>query len=386
MNPVVDFEPIRLPKEFDDFRTEVREFLAAEVANGTWNPKVKKVSKDIDRSFAHRVAKMGWIGMCWPKEFGGGGRSFLERYILQEEYRIVSAPTSSYSTGDRQSGPVIMKYATEEVKRDIIPRIISGELTFCIGLSEPNSGSDLFAANVRAKKVDGGYLVNGTKIWTSNAHHAHYMIGLFRTAEKTKENHRHGLTQFLVDLSKDGIKINPIHNLAGFHEFNEVVFEDCFVEDKYLIGEENAAWKQATSELAFERSGPERFLETIYVLIELIRVLGENPDARAAEGVGRLVAQLHCLRRMSISVNGMLAKGLEPTLQGSIVKNMGTLWEQELPANARELAAFVDDDADGMETFEHLLEFATLIAPKVTIQGGATEILRGIIARGLGLR
>jgi alkylation response protein AidB-like acyl-CoA dehydrogenase len=257
---------------------------------------------------------------------------------------------------------------------------------FAIGMSEPNSGSDLFAAKTKATKTKGGWLINGTKIWTSNAHIADYMIGLFRTSQPTKENRRHGLTQFLVDMKTPGITVNPVYQLTGQHDFNEVVFQDAFMPDDYVLGEIDGAWKQATSELAYERSGPERFLETFYVLIELVRALGPKPDIRSAEGLGRLVAQLHTLRRMSVSVNGMLQAGKEPVVEGSIVKDLGTVWEQKLPNRVRELAAFIEETEGNRATLEEQLRFATLIAPKVTIQGGTTEVLRGIIARGLGLR
>jgi acyl-CoA dehydrogenase len=253
-------------------------------------------------------------------------------------------------------------------------------------MSEPGSGSDLFAAKTRASKTNGGWLVNGTKIWTSNAHNADYLIALFRTSPPTKENRRHGLTQFLVDMKTPGIQINPIYQMSGLHDFNEVVFADAFMPDDHVLGEIDGAWKQATSELAYERSGPERFLETLYVLIELVRVLGPNPDLRGAEGIGRLVAQLHTLRRMSVSVAGMLQAGKEPVVEGSIVKDLGTIWEQKLPARVRELAAFVEPETTNRVTLEEQLAFATTIAPKLTLQGGTTEVLRGIIARGLGLR
>jgi acyl-CoA dehydrogenase len=283
---------------------------------------------------------------------------------------------------------MLMKYAREEVKAEILPRITRGECCFGIGMSEPGSGSDLFAAQTKATKTDGGYLINGSKIWTSNAHRADYLIAIFRTSPPTKENRRHGLTSFLVDMKANGIKINPIYQMNGLHDFNEVVFEDTFIPDAHLLGEIDGAWKQATSELAYERSGPERFLETFSVLLELARLLGDKPDVRAAEGLGRLVAQLHTLRRMSVSVNGMLQAGKEPVVEASVVKDLGTIWEQKLPNRAREIAAFADSEADlqNRAAFEEHLAFATVIAPKLTIQGGTTEVLRGIIARGLGLR
>jgi acyl-CoA dehydrogenase len=281
---------------------------------------------------------------------------------------------------------MLLKYGNERIKNDILPRITRGECCFCIGMSEPNSGSDLFAANTRATACDGGFKVRGAKIWTTGAHHADYMIGLFRTSPATKENRRHGLTQFLVDMKSPGITVNPIANMTGQHEFNEVVFDDVFVPADHALGDIDMAWKQATSELAYERSGPERFLEISYVLFELVRVLGNSPDARGAEGIGRLVAQLHTLRRMSVSVNGMLQAGKEPVLEGSIVKDLGTVWQQQLPHKARDLAAFIDGDQFERARFDHLVQHATTVAPKLTIQGGTSEVLRGIIARGLGLR
>ena len=386
MSQAIQFDPIRLPPEAEALRIEVRAFLAEEIANGGFDPHTTIMKSGFDREFSKRVGKRSWIGMTWPKQYGGQERSFLERYVVTEEFRTHNAPVTAHFTADRQSGPVLLKFAPGHIKRDVLPRITAGECCFCIGMSEPNSGSDLFAASTRATPTEGGYLINGTKLWTSNAHQSDYMIGLFRTSAPTKENRRHGLTQFLVDMKQPGISISPVRNMAGKHEFNEVVFADLFIAEDHLLGEVDGAWKQATSELAYERSGPERFLETYYVLTELVRVLGENPDARAAEGIGRLVAQVHTLRRMSVSVNGMLQAGKEPVLEGSIVKDVGTLWEQSLPAKARDLAAFVDAEPSNRAAFDELLQYATTIAPKLTIQGGTTEVLRGIIARGLGLR
>ena len=163
--------------------------------------------------------------MTWPKKYGGRERNFLERYVVTEEFRVANAPVRLHFVADRQSGPILMKYAPEHVKMDVLPRICAGEVCFAIGMSEPNSGSDLFAAKTKATKTDGGWLINGTKIWTSNAHIADYMIGLFRTSPPTKENRRHGLTQFLVDMKTPGITVNPVYQLTGQHDFNEVVFQ-----------------------------------------------------------------------------------------------------------------------------------------------------------------
>jgi acyl-CoA dehydrogenase len=382
MSTAIRFDPIRLPPQAQALRAEVRRFVEQEIAAGTFDPHASGMARGYNLEFSRKVGARGWIGMTWPRKYGGGERSYLERYVVTEEMSAASAPVRAHFVADRQSGPILLKYASERIKAEVLPRIARGECCFCIGMSEPGSGSDLFAARTRALKVEGGWRVNGTKVWTTEAHHADYMIGLFRTSQPTKENRRHGLTQFLVDMKWPGIEVNPIIDMSGRHDFNEVVFNDVVVPDEYRLGETDLAWRQATSELAYERSGPERFLETSYVLFDLMRVLGREPDLRGAEGLGRLAAQLHVLRRMSVSVAGMLEQGKEPVLEASIVKDLGTVWEQALPSRARELAAFAEKDS----LFEERLAYATNIAPKLTIQGGTSEVLRGIIARGLGLR
>jgi alkylation response protein AidB-like acyl-CoA dehydrogenase len=226
------------------------------------------------------------------------------------------------------------------------------------------------------------------KIWTSNAHQADYMIALLRTSPSTKENRRHGLTQFLVDMKTPGISTRPIINLTGSHDFNEVVFDDAFLPDSHLIGEVDMAWKQATDELAYERSGPDRWIETFPALVELVRLAGEEPGERLAEGIGREVAHLATLRRMSLSVAGMLQAGKTPGVEAAVVKDLGTNFEQALPDKVRLLAPQTGDSLPDSndDRFEEALRYTTLIAPKLTIQGGTREVLRGIIARGLGLR
>ena len=268
---------------------------------------------------------------------------FLERYVVTEEMRVANAPTRRFFVADRQSGPVLLKYAPEHIKMDILPRICRGEVCFAIGMSEPNSGSDLFAAKTKATKTDGGYLINGTKIWTSSAHIADYMIAIFRTSPPTKENRRHGLTQFLVDMKTaghPGESDRPDHRpvriqRGGVHRLLSCPTITCSAKS-------TAPGSRRPRELAYERSGPERFLETYYVLTELVRAVGQNPDTRSAEGIGRLVAQLHTMRRMSVSVAGMLQAGKEPVVEASIVKDIGTVWEQQLPHRVRDLAAFVE--------------------------------------------
>ena len=150
--------------------------------------------------FSREVGKRGWIGMTWPKAYGGGERTALERYVVLEEMLAVGAPVGAHWIGDRQSGPLILRLGTEEQRREFLPRIVSGDLAFAIGLSEPDSGSDLASLRTKAEKVPGGWKINGRKVWTTNAHRCDFMIALLRTAPAPDPKARHqGLSQFLVD-------------------------------------------------------------------------------------------------------------------------------------------------------------------------------------------
>ena len=380
------FEPVAASPAMERLRAEVRAFLTEEAPDGVFGPRFGAGTSRFDPAFSRRMGERGYIGMTWPKKYGGHERSYLERYVMLEECLAANAPLWFHFIADRQSGPVLLKYASEPIKEDLLPRIVRGELCFCIGMSEPDSGSDLFAARSAAVRTNDGWRLNGRKLWTSHAHRADYMIGVFRTSPRSEEDRRFGLSQFLIDMRSPGITTRPVLHPGGRHEFNEVIFEDVDLPAEHLLGEADMASRQLTSELAFERSGPERFLETYGVLRELVALAAENPDARAAEAVGRLSAQLHVLRQMSLSVAARLAAGEEPVLEAAVVKEVGTVWEQALPGVARDVAALIEASEAARESFELALHATTQIAPKLTIQGGTIEILRGIIARGLDLR
>jgi alkylation response protein AidB-like acyl-CoA dehydrogenase len=292
---------------------------------------------------------------------------------------------SAHWIADRQSGPLLLRFGTEAQRQKILPGIVRGELAFAIGMSEPDSGSDLASIRTRATKVDGGYLVNGTKVWTSNAHLCDYLIALFRTQVVPDKKHE-GLTQFLVDLrTTTGITIRPIIDLAGHHHFNEVNFTDAFIPDDARVGNEGDGWKQVTTELAFERSGPERYLSSIALIKELVREVAARPDDRGAEAVGRIVAGMATLRQMSLSVASMLQAGENPNLEAATVKDVGTGFEQSIPERVHELLD-VEPTHDTGSDLQQVLGYITQVAPSFSLRGGTREVLRGIIARGLGLR
>jgi alkylation response protein AidB-like acyl-CoA dehydrogenase len=360
----------------------VRAFLQETSTN--WTPLQRTQSWDgFDPDFSRRIAQRGWIGMTWPKCYGGRERSTFERYVVLEEMLFAGAPVSLHWIAERQSGPLLLRFGTEQQRLDILPRIARGETCFCIGLSEPDAGSDVANIRTRARQVSNGWRVTGSKLWTTNAHRAHYMIGLFRTAGEPADRHA-GLSQFLVDLSLPGIIVRPIRDLTGGEHFNEVIFDDALLPEEALIGRSGEGWAQAMAELAFERSGPERFLSSIQVLVELIRSLGTEASEEAAALVGRLTAQLVTLRKMSLSIAGMLEAKCDPALEAAVVKDLGGSFEQSLPEAVQALLG-VELGSDGSD-LQKVMTHLTRMAPAFSLRGGTREILRSIIARGLGLR
>jgi alkylation response protein AidB-like acyl-CoA dehydrogenase len=378
------FDPCELPPEAEDLRLEVRDFLAEAMQTVPVALRARNWTA-WDPEFSRKLGAKGWIGMTWPKKYGGGERSFLERYVVLEELLAAGAPVCFHWIADRQSGPLLLRFGTEAQREKILPGITRGETAFGIGMSEPDSGSDLASARTRATKVDGGYLINGSKIWTSGAHIADYLIALFRTSTD-KENRHGGLTQFIVDLKNTkGIDIRPIHNMTGDHDFNQVYFEDAFVPDDMRVGEEGDGWMQVTTELAFERSGPERYLSSFPLVKEIVRTAGQEPSEREAIGIGRMVARAATFREMSMSVAGMLEDGKNPNVEASVMKELGVGFEQRIPGVAHDLFG-ISPRLDAGTDFETVSAYITQANVSFSLRGGTREIVRGIIARGLGMR
>lgn len=379
------FPRFEFPPELETLRREVREFLATALA--PYSPVVRSNTWDgFNPEFSRQLGARGWLGMTLPKAYGGHERTALERYVVVEEVLAAGAPVGFHWIGDRQSGPVIARYGSEAQKKEILPRIARGEVCFCIGMSEPNSGSDLASVRSRAERVADGWLVNGTKIWTTNAHRADYMIALLRTDPAPESKHK-GLSQFLIDLKKvAGITPRPIQDLTGRRHFNEVAFVDALLPPDALLGREGDGWKQVTAELAFERSGPERYLSCFLMLTQLIDAIRDHASPAALARIGGEIAWAVTLRNMSLSVAGMLNAGIDPGLQASIVKDLGCQFEQRLPGIAQDLVALEPTLAGAGTDYQQVLGNLMQLAPSFSLRGGTLEILRGIIARGLGVR
>jgi alkylation response protein AidB-like acyl-CoA dehydrogenase len=376
------FTPFEMPPEATALRGEVRAFLKEYAPQKTAAVKARSWSGN-NPEFSRKLGARGWLGMTWPKKYGGHERSFAERYVVIEEMLVAGAPVGAHWVADRQSGPLLLRFGTEEQRQRFLPGIARGEIYFCIGMSEPNAGSDLASVRTRGRKVEGGWRVNGQKIWTSNAHRAHCMIALIRTGEA--ETRHAGLSQFIIDMKNEGLTVKPIANLTGESHFNEVFFDDVFVPDEMLVGREGDGWRQVGAELAFERSGPERYLSSIRLVLEFLRVVGDTPSETEKILIGRMAAELWTLRQMSLSVTGKLSAGEDPAVDAAIVKDLGTSFEQEWPrlvqANARADVTLETGDA-----FADTLSYLLQSSPSFSLRGGTREILRGIIARELGLR
>lgn len=363
-------------------RADVRSFLAAELTGSRAIDRAPSWS-GFDAAFSRKLGERGWIGMTWPRRYGGREASFLERYVVLEELLAAGAPVAAHWIADRQSGPLVLRYGTDAQRQTILPRIAAGECFFCIGMSEPDSGSDLAATRTRARPVAGGWRVTGAKLWTTYAHESHYMILFCRTSDEGERNK--GLSQFLVDMTTPGVTVQPVLDISGAHHFNEVHFDDVFLPADALLGAPGQGWAQVMNELAFERSGPERFLSSFTLMEEFASVVRAAPTPGGVEAVGRFIAHLVTLRQLSRSVATRLQAGADPMLEAALVKDLGALLEQEAPDIVRRHVA-AEPSTGAQEDYAQALAWTIQNAPAFSLRGGTREILRGIIARGLGLR
>jgi alkylation response protein AidB-like acyl-CoA dehydrogenase len=336
------------------------------------------ISSVVDPAFSRDLGAKGWLGMALPKEYGGGGRTAVERLVVSEELFAVGAPTGYHWIADRQYGPSIAKYGTEEQKQYFLPRISKGELSFAIGMSEPDSGSDLASVRTKAQRVDDGWLINGTKIWTSGANEATHIIGLFRTSE---ERHT-GLTQFIVDRHADGLTVSPIPFIDGTRHFCEVSFVDVFVPDSRRLGKVGAGWEQNTADLILERAGVDRWMSMMPILENWVLSGQIHGDRLATTELGVIAARCWTFRGMSLAVARMVDKGNAPAVEAALIKEMSTRFEQDcVETVARHLGRA--PDLASSDPNESLLARAILVAPSWSIRGGTSEILRTIIVKGL---
>jgi alkylation response protein AidB-like acyl-CoA dehydrogenase len=374
-----------LPAEDEALRAPIRA-LVEELLEERPVPERARSWMGFDRSFSQALGRAGYLGLTLPTQYGGAGRGPFARFVVVEELLRVGAPVAAHWIADRQSAPLILNYGTDAQRSTYLPRIARGEIFFCIGMSEPGAGSDLASVRARAVRTSDGWVLSGSKIWTTYAHHDDYMIALVRTSGSPTDRHV-GLSQLIVDLKSPGIRIRPITDLTGDQHFCEVFFDEVRLGPDALIGIEGAGWDQVIAELAFERSGPERIYSSVSLLdawISHLRRVGRLSGASAGLA-GSLLAQMATLRELSIAVTARLALGESPMLEASVVKDLGTTFEQSVPTLIADDLGAHPDEPPGAELYLTLM-YLTYVAPSFSLRGGTREILRGIIARGLGLR
>jgi acyl-CoA dehydrogenase len=353
---------------------QVRAYLRRRRAEGAFEPHCDAWADGWNPEFSRELAAQGWVGMTIPTEYGGRGRSHAERFVVAEEILAAGAPVAAHWVTERQIAPQILKLGTEDQRIRFLPGIARGELAFCLGMSEPGSGSDLASVRTRATRVDTGWLVNGQKIWTGNAHRADYMLVLCRTSQE--ERHHAGLSQLIVDLRASGVDRRPIPAAIGDDHFAEVFFDDVFVPDDDALGTIGQGWRQVTAELGYERGGSDRFMSNVALLQAFVERTPATPAA--VRQVGELVARMVALRALAMGVMEAAERGGDFAANAALAKDAGNVYEQETASVLRELGVPAED-----ETLNALLDHAILFAPTISLRGGSTEVLRGITAKTL---
>lgn len=370
-------------------RGQVRELVDQWRADGRFQPRCDAWLRGYDLTFSRELATRGWVGMTWPPELGGGGRSYAARLVVTEELLRAGAPVAAHWIADRQIGPAILRYGSRELQQEFLPRIAAAEVTFCLGMSEPEAGSDLAAVRTIARRDGDGWRVTGGKIWTSHAHRASHAYVLARTPGTGGSDDRHaGLTELVVAMDAPGVAVRPIVDLQGEHHFNELHFDEVAVPGHWVIGTPGQGWRQVTEQLAYERGGPERVLSTYPLLAALADLAaagcpggpsGPDGDPAVAEAVGELAARLSVLRELARQQAVAMDAGQAPVQQAAVLKLLGTTFERELTELVRWVTEVEPEPAG--EHLAGLLGQGILATPGFSIRGGTSEVLAGIIAR-----
>jgi len=381
----------RFTPEQEAFREEIRRFLKAELPPEAEQGEEAGSDEEWQhaRAFQKKLAQRNWLVPHWPKQYGGSDMGIMEQVIMREEMAYHRAPIPDIF-GVNMIGPVLMLYGTEEQKRQHLPGIASAEVMWCQGYSEPGSGSDLASLQTRAVRDGDDYVINGQKIWTSNAHRADWMFLLART-DPDAPKHK-GITFFLTPMKVPGISTRPLINLAGQHGFNEVYFEDLRVPASNIVGEENRGWYVGAALLDFERSGIGSSAASRRNLQDLVEYCKETANGAAPtvrHKLAELVIETDVGRYLSYRVASMQARGQVPNYEASVAKCYLSELSQRIAGagvNIMGLSGQVRPESRKWAKLRGQFTIAYMVTLGQTIAGGTSEIQRNIIAqRGLGL-
>jgi len=381
-------------EEQKKFKQEVRDFLEDEVKRGLWKPSCDAWIQSYDPEFTKRVAAKGWIGLTWPREYGGQGLGFVERVILTEEMLRYGAPAACHWFSDRQIGGAVLEYGSEEQKKDLLPKIIKGELYCGLGMSETEAGSDLASLKTRAAEDGDDYIFNGQKTWTSGGSFINYVYVLARTDPEVVKHK--GISEFIIPLDLSGISRIPMVDITGTEAWNDVFFDNVRVPKKYMIGEKNKGFYHVMAELAFERSGMERLMGNYPLFDALIKFVMETRDGgkflAQSDVIRQKLAQLQVEfeigRLFMYRVAVVMEAGKAPTVEAAMSKAYATAFEQRVANFAMEILGpygllWMDSK---YAKIGGLAAHSYLGSKGYSLQAGASEILKNIIAqRGLGL-
>ncbi len=392
--------------EESGFRQEVKTFLKSEMperfrgimgggmmGGGEGGGDMRSRFEEI-KEWREKLANKGWIAPAWPKEYGGAGLTVMQQFIMNEEFAEARAPVVG-GMGTSMIGPTLIIHGNDDQKKEHLGRILSGEVQWCQGFSEPGSGSDLASLQTRALRDGDDYIINGQKIWTSGAQYAHWMFMLCRT-DPDAPKHK-GISYFLVDMKAPGVTVRPLVNLANGAFFNEVFFDNVRVPAANLVGEENRGWYIGTTTLDFERSSIGSSVGMRQQVDNLIRFAQEHRDDHQSsvawnstvkyELSDRLV-ETTIAKMLSYRVVTMQAKGLVPNYEASMTKLFASELNQRIARTGMKVAGLYGQLLSGSEHAAAKGRYGGSYMQTLasTIAGGTSEIQRNIIAqRGLGL-
>ncbi len=384
----------KFTEEQEAFRQEVRNFLEEELRKGTFEPSCDGWIQGYSPEFTKKVAERGWIGLTWPKEYGGGGRGNIERLILTEEMLRYGAPAACHWFADRQIGRAVVAYGTEEQKSELLPRILKGEAYVGLGMSEPEAGSDLASLKTRAVEDGDYYIIDGQKMWTSCAR---FMTHVYLVARTDPDAPKHrGISEFIIDAGLPGVTIRPTIDITGSEAWGEVFYDNVRVHKKYLIGEKNRGFYQILNQLDYERAGLERLMGNYPLFDAVIQFTREteqngkplSDDRLIRHKLAQLQIEFEIGRLLTYRVVLVMDEGRAPNVEAAMAKAYCTTFEQRLASVATEILGLYGQllAESKWAPILGMAPHSYLGSKGYSLQAGTTEVLKNIVAtRGLGL-
>ncbi len=378
----------------DEVRQLLRDELTPEIIAGNKNTTTALGNNDAAMAWQAILNRRGWAGVAWPKEFGGTGWSSNQRYIFNSECEKAGAP-KLIPLGLRMLAPVLFKYGTKEQQDYYLPKMLSAEHYWCQGYSEPGSGSDLASLKTRAERDGDFYVVNGTKIWTTNAHHADHIFCLVKTNPDVKP--QAGISFLLIEMNTPGITVEPIITMAGDHEVNQVFFDNVRVPISNIVGPENDGWKVAKYLLEFERGGSSVATRLHVDMAELKMLLDRVEGEDALKGRAKEIGiKISALSQMETDMQSKIARGEKPGAGSSLMKIMASTLGQDISTIKMEAIGnyslphnnllLLNEEVTIGEPEHQTVSAGYLNDRASTVFGGAREVQKNIIAKSvLGL-